>query len=136
MDTPFFGHAANSTGRKILALPPVYPPDLLAREIVRLSRRPRAELVVGGAGRAIVAQHVIAPRLAEKEVALATEWWNLSRQRAANTSDGNLYTPSTGDARVTGGWHGRARTSLRRAAAWAGALVVGLVVARRLGARR
>lgn len=34
IDTPFFEHAANYTGRKVQAMPPVYTPENVARTIV------------------------------------------------------------------------------------------------------
>ena len=43
IDTPFFDHAANYTGRRVRALPPVYPARIVAKHILRLVRRPRPE---------------------------------------------------------------------------------------------
>ena len=46
IDTPFFQHAAN-TGRKVVAMPPVYTAERVAATIVSLAAKPRREAVVG-----------------------------------------------------------------------------------------
>lgn len=132
MDTPLFGHAGNRTGRLGRALPPVYPPTKVARTIVRLVDRPRAEVVVGGMARLMAQQSKVTPRLVDRTLAVMTDRLQLPRGTSAELTDGNLFTPSPdGDATVTGGWHGRARTTARTAAG-IGALGAVLVVARRL----
>ena len=47
VDTPFFDHTANYTGRKAKAMPPVYSAERVARTIVDLIRVPRREVLVG-----------------------------------------------------------------------------------------
>lgn len=47
MDTPIFRHAANYMGRSPQPVPPVGDPARVARTIVRLADRPRAEATVG-----------------------------------------------------------------------------------------
>src|SRR5215216_871673 len=44
IDTPFFDHTANYTGRKAKAMPPVYSAERVARTIVNLVRLPRREV--------------------------------------------------------------------------------------------
>ena len=66
IDTPFFRHAANHTGRELVPPPPVYPPEMVAETIVRLLRRPRREAYAGGAARLIGLQWRLAPALAER----------------------------------------------------------------------
>ena len=56
IDTPFFQHAAN-TGRKVVAMPPVYTAERVAATIVSLAAKPRREAVVGPAGRLMLLQH-------------------------------------------------------------------------------
>ncbi|HZU85811.1 MAG TPA: SDR family oxidoreductase, partial [Polyangiaceae bacterium] len=52
IDTPLFEHAANYTGRALRAMPPIYPPERVARAIVELAEDPSArDRVVGQAGR-------------------------------------------------------------------------------------
>ncbi|MCU1424882.1 MAG: short-chain dehydrogenase [Microbacteriaceae bacterium] len=138
IDTPFFRHAANYTGRKVVAMPPVYPPELVAKAIVRMSKRPKPEFVIGTAGRALVRQHKATPVAAEKEVAALTHAGNLSLKDSAADSTGNLYAPQEGDAaEVHGGWGGGTRRGLRRVLFW-GAIVGGTAFwsIRRAGDRR
>jgi short-subunit dehydrogenase len=117
MDTQFFQHAANYTGRRVAAMPPVYPPERVARTIVTLALRPRQEVVVGPAGRIMVLKHRVMPKTLEGIMALQVEKTHLSRRKAASDSTGNLHQPSNTilAASVNGGWHGRRRTARRRA---------------------
>jgi NAD(P)-dependent dehydrogenase (short-subunit alcohol dehydrogenase family) len=117
MDTPFFQHAANYTGRQVVAMPPVYAPQRVARAIVKLSKRPRRETVVGPGGRFLALQHKVLPGTVEAAMAVQVDRTHLSRRHAAPDSTGNLYEPSSEgrNASVEGGWHGRRRTVQRRA---------------------
>src|SRR5215218_8815558 len=63
IDTPFFEHTANYTGRKAKAMPPVYSAERVARTIVNLVRLPRREVVVGPMGRNLIMQAKFAPGL-------------------------------------------------------------------------
>lgn len=119
IDTPFFQHAANYTGRKVQPMPPVHTPQRAARAIVKLSRKPRREAVVGTGGRYLVVKHRVIPGTMEGIVAGVTDRTQLSRRRTAPDSAGNLYKPSKvrRNARPEGGWHGRRRTVQRRFAA-------------------
>lgn len=47
IDTPHFQQAANYTGHKVVAMPPVYTPERVAAAVVGLVRHPRREVVVG-----------------------------------------------------------------------------------------
>jgi hypothetical protein len=126
IDTPHFQQAANYTGRKVVAMPPVYSPERVARAVVRLVRRPRREVVVGPAGRALVRQSRMAPGLAERAMARQTDKTHLSHDEEAPATHGALHVPAEGEGSVHGGWGGRRRTALRRtavAAALAGAAV-------------
>ena len=115
IDTPFFQHGANYSGRRALAMPPVYTADAVARQIVRLLGRPRPEAVVGLIGRSLVAQHRLMPRPVEAFMAVQVDRGQLSRREPAAPSPGSIYGPAAVDAAgsVDGGWHGRARTVRR-----------------------
>lgn len=117
IDTPFFQHAANHTGRRVVAMPPVYTAARVARTITDVLQRPRREAVVGPAGRYMVLKHRLLPGLIENVMAVQVDKTHLSRKRAAQDSSGNLYQPSSRvrAASVSGGWHGARRTARRRA---------------------
>jgi short-subunit dehydrogenase len=129
IDTPFFDHAANYTGRRAVAMPPVYSPDRVARTIVDLVGKPTREIAVGRIGRSMVRQHRLMPGRLERVMAHQVEHTHLSKKEAAEDSSGNLYGPSLdpANAGVTGGWSGRRRTVQRivltTALAGAGAVV-------------
>ncbi|MFD5266394.1 SDR family oxidoreductase [Streptomyces sp. NPDC058335] len=126
VDTPHFEQAANYTGHKVVAMPPVYSPERVAHAIVDLVRHPRREVVVGPAGRALVRQSRMAPALAERAMARQTDKGHLDRDETAPATHGALHVPAPGEGAVHGGWHGRRRTAMRRtavAAALAGAAV-------------
>jgi NAD(P)-dependent dehydrogenase (short-subunit alcohol dehydrogenase family) len=131
IDTPFFDHTANYTGRKVKAMPPVYTPERVARTIVDLARVPRREVIVGPMGRNLVMQTKFAPGLTERLMAIQVDKTHLYRSKPAPATHGNLFEPAPGTGSVSGGWHGKRRTAVRRAAS------VGLVaaVAARLWAR-
>ena len=65
IDTPFFQHAANYTGRAAKALNPVYDAEKVAKTMVRCARRPRREVVVGNAGRLLALQRTLSLGLYE-----------------------------------------------------------------------
>jgi NAD(P)-dependent dehydrogenase (short-subunit alcohol dehydrogenase family) len=131
IDTPLFEHAANFTGRRAKAMPPVYSAERVARSIVDLIRVPRREVVVGPMGRNLVMQSKLAPGLTERLMARQVDKTHLSRAKPAPAMHGNLFTPAPGTGSVSGGWHGRRQTAVRRAASTAVLLAGGMAVARR-----
>jgi short-subunit dehydrogenase len=132
IDTPFFRHAANYTGRRLVAMSPVYTPDRVARAITRAVSRPRAEVVVGFAGRVLVHEHRRHPEATELQMALRTDKKQFSRRFGAVDTKGSLYNaypPS--EAEVTGGWDGTWATRRRRIITWALLLGGGAILVRK-----
>jgi short-subunit dehydrogenase len=135
IDTPFFSHAGNYTGRAVRALPPVYSPEQVAKAIVNASSHPRAEVVVGNGGRAFVGLHRLVPRVADAQMALQTNLTHLSLREDAPDTTGILYKPvSKRTATTTGGWNGAGRQRRRRIATW-GLVAGGAILAGRRLAR-
>jgi short-subunit dehydrogenase len=114
IDTPFFEHTANYTGRKVKPMPPVYSAERVARTIVDLVRVPRREVIVGPMGRNLVLQSKLAPGLTERLMARQVDRSHLYRTKPAPASQGNLYEPAAGTGSVSGGWHGKRQTAIRR----------------------
>lgn len=136
IDTPFFQHAANFTGRAVRAMEPVYPAGKVAAAIVDLAQHPRREVTVGGTGRLFAFQHAVAPAMAEKMMARQVESRHLAQSPAEDTH-GNLFEPMEEGATVSGGWQERAAvrggTPVR---ALAGAALVALAFGIELARRR
>jgi short-subunit dehydrogenase len=131
IDTPFFQHGANYTGRATKAMPPVYTPERVARAIVNLVRIPRREVIVGPMGRTLAMQSKMTPGLVEKLMAVQVDKTHLARTKPAPVTNGNLYEPAPGTGSVDGGWKGKRRTAIRRALSASGALAAIVAGARR-----
>lgn len=112
IDTPIYQTAGNYTGWLAGPIEPIYPPEQVARDIVRVALRPRRETISGGAGRAIVLGHALAPALMERAVAAAVQHRQLRNRRLPPTS-GNIHAPVDRFGQVSGNWgHGRALSSV------------------------
>jgi len=115
IDTPMFERAANHTGHVIRAIPPALAPERVAAAIVRCARRPRRQVIVGAAGRAISVAHRVAPAATERLVAIAVASL-LLRPEELDGTPGGLFAV-TSPAQLHGPWR---RVGLRRRAgeAW------------------
>jgi hypothetical protein len=134
IDTPLFQHAANFTGAQVVAMPPVYPPERVARAIVRLARRPRRETLVGTRAHLLSALWTLAPALVERVLARQVDRSHLKHRRATADTPGNAFAPAGPEAE-TGGWIRPARR-LRRAAAIALPVAAAALLVRRAAAAR
>lgn len=128
IDTPFFDHTANYTGRKAKAMPPVYSAERVARAIANVIRLPRREVIVGPMGRNLLLQYRLASGMTERMVASQVDRTHLSRTEPAAATKSNLFEPAAVPGSVDGGWHGMRRTAFRRAAA-AGLVAAGAATA-------
>jgi NADP-dependent 3-hydroxy acid dehydrogenase YdfG len=104
-DTPLFQHAANYTGREIVAMRPIYRVERVARAIVSLAERPRREAVIGAAPRLITLFSQVMPWLFERAIRALVEADHLGRAGVAR-SGGNLAMPREPHA-LDGGWKAR-----------------------------
>src|SRR5690606_7773021 len=116
IDTPLFQHAGNYTGRVPIAMPPVYPPERVARTIVRLARTPRREVYVGSSASQLALLSFLAPGFTERWLARTVDRLHLQHGRIAYATNGNLFTPLVEGTTVNGGWKPRGRNRLLRAA--------------------
>jgi NAD(P)-dependent dehydrogenase (short-subunit alcohol dehydrogenase family) len=103
IDTPFFQHAANFSGRSVRAAPPVYTAEEVAETVVDLVERPRAEAIVGGFGKLSAAQELVAPNLATWLTGRALHRGFLSETPSEDTT-GALFETRQDGMRVSGGW--------------------------------
>ncbi|GAA3387616.1 hypothetical protein GCM10017752_04450 [Streptomyces roseoviridis] len=117
VDTPFFDHAANHTGRRLRALPAVATPERVARAVVHAAARPRRRVTVGPGARLLPAATAVARRPLLGLIAWRTEHHYLGAPGSADDTEGRLRLPSGASAAVRGGRAGRARTAARAACA-------------------
>ncbi|MGW7101742.1 SDR family NAD(P)-dependent oxidoreductase [Streptomyces sp. NPDC054838] len=117
VDTPFFRHAANHTGRELRALPPVATPERVARALTATMRRPRPRVLVGPYARTLAAAQSLAPDLTRRTLARRTERRYLDPAGGAPDTPGTLHVPSGRSAAVRGGRGSGRRTAARRTAA-------------------
>lgn len=135
IDTPLFQHGANYTGRAAQPLKPIYPPELVARAIVRAAERPRREVVVGAAGEAALALHAVAPGLSEKLAARRVEKQHFQDQRAV-PGPGNIFEPDQRFESTCGGWRPASRVAGKPALILGSLVALGLAVLARSLRRR
>jgi len=121
MDTPFFEHAANHTGRPVRPMPPVYDPKLVIDAIYKAALKPKPEIVVGRRGKVGKAVKRIAPRLMQKKMARRADKAMMQQQERASDSPGNVFAPSLTGIGVRGGW--RQRSLLKQSAGRAAAVI-------------
>jgi short-subunit dehydrogenase len=114
VDTPFFQHAANYTGRKAKAMPPVYSPERVAKTYLSLAQRPRAETFVGGSARQLFFQNLVAPKQTEYQIAQMTEHLHLYPEKGQAPTSGNLFSPMDEGDTARGGWQAPADPLIRR----------------------
>ncbi|SHI66169.1 Short-chain dehydrogenase [Roseomonas rosea] len=106
IDTPFFQHAANYSGRQVRAAPPVYTAEEVAQTVVDLVRQPRAEVIVGGFGKIASAQKQFAPGFTAWLTGRALHTGFLSGEPSGDTP-GALFEPMRDGRAVSGGWRER-----------------------------
>ncbi len=106
IDTPFFQHAANYTGRTIKPPPPVYTAQQVAQTIVRVAQHPKREVSTGSGSVMFRLLSSVAPSLTENIMAREVERLNLDPNTAAPATSGNLWEPMRQHNAVDGGWQG------------------------------
>jgi NAD(P)-dependent dehydrogenase (short-subunit alcohol dehydrogenase family) len=119
IDTPIFDHAANFTGHRIRAIPPVLSVDEVAAGIEACAENPKQEVNYGRSGRLLEALYALAPRLYRRLAHRAFVRGTLGAPGVPR-SDGNVLAAS-GPHAIEGGWRQRRRGTLRRAFAAAAA---------------
>lgn len=108
VDTPLFQHAANYTGREVLAMRPIYDAKRVADAIVRCAQRPRREIRIGAAPALMTMMARVVPWLYERVQPRMIERDHLGPARELNVAptSGNFAEPHEPHA-VDGGWRAR-----------------------------
>lgn len=102
-DTPLFLHSANYFGKKMVAMPPVSPPEVVAEAIVGLIEKPQKEVTVGKASGIMSVAHNIAPDTMTKAMTTMVAEMHFEDEPAAFTA-GNMYEPVDTLHSASGGW--------------------------------
>lgn len=103
IDTPFFEHAADFTGRQVQAMPPVYPAEDVAHEIMKLVHKPKPEVYVGQTPWHLRFFHAHAKPLFERFFHRQV-WRTHFAHNATVPTEGILFEPRGVHAEVSGGW--------------------------------
>ena len=103
IDTPFYQHAANFSGLRVRAAPPVYTPEEVAETVVELVDRPRAEVIIGGGGKFAALQKRLAPAFTTWFAGRALHRGFLAKEPSPDTT-GAVLEPMRDGAGVRGGW--------------------------------
>jgi short-subunit dehydrogenase len=93
MNTPHFASGGNRIGLRPHVLPPEQSPEKVARQIVRLAKRPRRELHVPRVAALGLALHGLMPNTVEALLLHALKRWHFE-PGVQEPSPGNLYHPS------------------------------------------
>jgi NAD(P)-dependent dehydrogenase (short-subunit alcohol dehydrogenase family) len=142
INTPFFAHARTKRGVQPRPFPPVYDPDLVATAILHAATNPARDLPVGGAGAFLTLVEQITPGLLDRALARIAYPAQLTDKPKGPAGLDTLFTGSAGTGAIRGEFratgvsphlwltlHPRARRAMI-----AGALAVGLALARRRSA--
>lgn len=131
IDTPGILHAANYTGRKLSAPPPLYDPRTVADAVVSIALRPRPTTTVGWVTNVVRAAHAVAPALCAGIMARVMKTYFMRAPPALKT-DGNLHSPPAIAGGIDGGFRSQRQRDYAAAAGAVGAvaataLLIGLL---------
>jgi short-subunit dehydrogenase len=122
VDTPIFDHAANFSGHRIRAIPPVLSADEVAAGIEACAEKPKQEVNYGRSGRLLEIVYALAPGLYRRLAHRAFVRGTMSPAENGS-ANGNVLAPAEPHT-ISGHWRASRRGALGRAlaAAVAGSL--------------
>ena len=91
VNTPLFRHARSKLSVKPMPIPPIYEPRVVAEAILEAVERPQRDIVVGGAGKAMILAQRFSPGLLDRYMASGQRM--LKQQQTDEPDDGqdNLF---------------------------------------------
>ncbi|WP_026732565.1 SDR family oxidoreductase [Fischerella sp. PCC 9605] len=110
INTPLFNKARTKLGVKPVGVPPIYQPSLVAKAIVECAERPKRDVVVGDAGKMILAAQRISPSLVDAYMVRKAFSGQRTNEPKSETSPDNLYEPIQGYDTIEGDFSDKART--------------------------
>ncbi|NTS41215.1 SDR family oxidoreductase [Flavisolibacter sp. BT320] len=128
LDTPGMQHAANYTGKDLKPAPPVYDPQRVARAVVSVLQKPKAQKAVGGAAVALKFAYALFPTFTRNITGTIIRNYLKTAPDSENTS-GNILSPVDYGTGISGGWETYFNTAIRRKLPWllAGVAAVSLL---------
>lgn len=103
LDTPGIQHAANYTGRQLKPAPPVYDPNRIAADILKISRHPKPSTMMGSTAILLRYAYALAPGLTRGIGGYVISRY-LKNAAELPATNGNIFnTVKYGNA-VHGGW--------------------------------
>lgn len=102
INTPLFTKGRTKLGVKPMGMPPIYPPELVAQNLLRAAEHPEREIIVGGSGQVMLSGQRLSPRLMDamlKRTAFSAQRTDEPRSQEAPN---NLYGPMPEYDRVEG----------------------------------
>ncbi|HEX8683249.1 MAG TPA: SDR family oxidoreductase [Ardenticatenaceae bacterium] len=102
INTPFFNKARTKIGVKPMGIPPLYPPQEVARAILYAAEHPTREIIVGEAGKLIALMQRLSPELVDTLLLWTGFRGQKSNQPKSESAPDNLYDPLSGYDYVKG----------------------------------
>ncbi|MBD2433757.1 MULTISPECIES: SDR family oxidoreductase [Fischerella] len=110
INTPIFNKARTKLGVKPMGVPPIYEPSLVAKAIVECAERPKRDVVVGDAGKAILAAQRISPSLVDAYMVRTAFDGQRTNEPKSETAPDNLYEPIEGYDKIQGDFSDQSRS--------------------------
>jgi short-subunit dehydrogenase len=104
MDTPFFEHAANHTGKPVQPIPPVYDPQQVVDVIYEVALDPEDEVIVGPSGKVGDLAARLVPGLTERQMGKTAHKAQMKQKKSAPEKSGSVFKPMRSGTELYGGW--------------------------------
>src|SRR5919107_266605 len=102
INTPFFDKSRTKLGYRPMSIPPFYPPGVVAEALLYAAENAPRDLVVGGAGKALLLTQRISPRLMDAVMLYTGFRWQQTDEPKPEEAPDYLFGPVEGDDRIEG----------------------------------
>ena len=102
VNTPFFDKSRTKLGYRPMSIPPFYPPGVVADALLYAAENAPRDLVVGGAGKALLLTQRLSPRLMDAVMLYAGFRWQQTDEPKPEEAPDYLFEPVEGDDRIEG----------------------------------
>lgn len=102
INTPLVEHALSKLGVLPRLIPPVYAPQAVAEAILFAAERPRRDIVVGGAGKALLLLQRISPEVLDWAMTFRGRFFRKQMSEQPDDGQNNLFQPIPGPGKVHG----------------------------------